>query len=128
MTLDEFLKDEHVRNQWVEYTTKSGALSVYVHKHITDKRVITIANVMTLYGYGSIRRLYTNTFANIPAIAESIINPDLDKMLEKWGWTTAYYDLAGIPTRTNPKFDQMFGTQHRSPSAAIMSKRVDSTI
>lgn len=93
---------------YYEFKSHTGHLSVYARRSIFDPEVIEIANLETLGGLTGIRALYRDYLHDIPAIAEQIINPGLNQLLEKWGWTYVYRDLALIPTRINPAFMKRF--------------------
>lgn len=108
--------------------TKTGEMEVYVRRHIADQSVMMIASVSTRKGFGGARLLYGSLTRDIPAIAEQIINPDLDAYLAKNGWDWAYYDLGGIPTRINQAFQRRFPLFREAKSSfhAIMMSREDS--
>ena len=113
------------RNSWTIFQTKSGTLSVYVRRNVLDNSVMEIASVSTLDGFGGARALYREFTADIPAIAENILNPDLDQLLHRWGWTQVYYDMGGTPSRVNPEFMRRFPqyAEARSALHAIMLSR-----
>ena len=91
-------------NSYTRFETSTGALSVYVRRHIADRDVMMIANVSTVSGFGASRTLYREFCHDIPTIAENILNDDLDGLLERWGWTGLYRDDAQIPSRVNQAF------------------------
>ena len=125
MELEDWWESGIGSNSYVTLTTKTGKLSVYLRRHIADKSVMMIASVSTISGYGGIRKLYRSATRDIPAIAENILNPDLDAILERWGWTHCYRDLAGIPSRVNPAFCERFPNYANARTAfeAIMLTR-----
>ncbi len=112
-------------NSWTMFPTKNGLLHVYVRRSIGDREVLMIVNISRVKGFGSIRPLYRTFCEDIPAIAENVINRELDTMLERWGWDWAYRDLADIPTRVNKAFQNKFPgyKDAHSPLAAIMQNR-----
>jgi hypothetical protein len=102
--LSEWWADGRGRNSYTTYTTPTGSLSVYVRRNVADPSVMEIANVSTIEGWGGLRSLYRDFCRDIPAIAENILNPELDRLLARLGWTHEYRDLGGTPTRINPAF------------------------
>ncbi len=125
MELTHWWEQGRERNAHTRFTTRTGAARVYVRRNIADGRVIEIASISTIKGFGVARALYRTFLAEIPAIAENILNPDLDRMLERWGWTHAYRDLADTPTRVNPAFMRCFPDYANAHSAfhAILLSR-----
>lgn len=113
------------RNSWTVFECKTGAMSVYARRNAADQSVIEIASVSSIAGFGASRALYRTFCADIPAIAENILNPELDSFLARWGWDHAYYDLGGTPTRVNKAFQKRFPTyaEAHSPYVAIVSSR-----
>lgn len=114
------------RNAHTVYAVPTGRMRVYARRNSADPAVIEIANVSTISGYGAARSLYRTFLADIPAIAENILNPELDKMLDRWGWDFAYRDLLGTPTRVNKAFQRMFpqyDKAHSAFAAILLAKR-----
>lgn len=109
------------RNAYTVLTTKTGEIEVYLRRNAFDASVMEIARVTTIRGFGGVRVLYGSLTDNIPAIAENVINPELDAFLVKMGWTFAYRDLLDTPTRINPAFMRKFSSYKdaRSVSEAI---------
>jgi hypothetical protein len=95
-------------NTYTVFTSRSGVMSVYVRRNVLDRSVMEIANISSLEGFGGARALYREFCRDIPTIAENILNPELDALLGRLGWTHAYRDLAEIPTRINPAFMARF--------------------
>lgn len=106
-TLQDWWENGKENRAWCLFKTHTGLLQVYARRSIFDRSVIEIANIGSIEGFG-IRTLYRDWLKDIPAISEQIINPDLDKLLERLGWTHTYRDLADIPTRINPAFMARF--------------------
>lgn len=125
MKLEDWIASGTRIRAWTEFRTKHGLLEVYVRRSIFCPEVVEIANVRSLDGFGGIRPLYRKLFADIPAIAEQVLNPDLDKLLVVWGWDHAYRDLADIPTRVNKAFQQRFPSYREAHTAgqAMMKER-----
>lgn len=125
MELPLWWSETRERNAHTVFVTKTGKARVYVRRNVVDPRVIEIASISTMRGFGVARALYRTFLADIPAIAENILNPALDRMLERWGWTHAYYDLANIPTRVNPAFMKCFPhyTEAHSAFHAVLLSR-----
>ena len=69
------------RNANTILETKSGSMKVYVRRNAADTSVMEIAAVSTLHGFGASRVLYGSLTRDIPAIAENILNPQLDTYL-----------------------------------------------
>lgn len=128
ISLQDWWKSGKGRNQWTVYSVPTGSVSVYARRNIVDPRVIEIVSISTIDGFGAARSLYRTFLADIPAIAENVLNSDLDRMLEKLGWDFAYRDLADIPTRINKKFQETFPdyAQAHSAFAAILTAKKSS--
>lgn len=109
--------DHYCRNPWLLHESNTGAVEVYVHRFPLDKRVLTVASVNTVHGWGAARHLYRTFCRDIPTIAEQILNPELDVWLARTGWSQVYYDLAEIPTRVNQAFMQTFPDAAQAGSA-----------
>jgi hypothetical protein len=124
--LDTWWETGKGQNAWTTFQTKTGKLSVYVRRNAANHAVIEIASISTISGWGGIRSLYRDYLADKPAIAENLLNPELDAMLIRWGWTHAYRDLADIPTRVNKKFEECFPNYANEHSAfgAVMRERI----
>lgn len=113
------------RNAWTRVRTSTGELEVYVRRLAIDPSVMMIANISTISGHGGVRALYRTITRDIPAIAELVLNPELDKLLVRLGWDHAYYDDAGTPTRVNKEFQKRFPAygEARSPAQAVVLSR-----
>ncbi len=112
-------------NAYTLFETKSGKAKVYVRRHIADPRVMMIANIESISGFGIARALYRTFTQDIPAIAELVLNPELDALLERWGWDFAYRDYSNTPTRVNKAFQAEFPTYATAynPTQAIVQAR-----
>lgn len=124
--LREWWESGQGRNSYTTFACRSGKLSVYVRRNIADPSVMEIANVLTLEGFGGTRALYRDFCRDIPAIAENVLNPDLDAVLEKLGWSHAYRDQLDTPTRINPAFMERYPAYAEAGSAfqAIMLSKL----
>lgn len=117
--------DRYPWSSYVSYTTAAGSIEVYARRNIVDRRVLEIANVSTTYGWGAAWSLYTHFTRHIPAVAEQVLHPQLDAMLQRWGWTTVYRDIIGTPTRVNPAFVRLCprAADYDSPGQALYRLR-----
>lgn len=106
ISLEKWWKSGQGRNSYTVFTCKNGSLSVYVRRNVLDKSVMEIASVSTISGFNGVRTLYRDFCKDIPAIAENVLNPELDSLLGKLGWYA--YDCYGVSTRVNPEFQRRF--------------------
>ncbi len=120
--LDDWWKSGKGYNAYTRFTTPTGKADVYLRRHIADPKVMMIANISLVSGYGVSRPLYRTYTRDIPAIAENILNSQLDALLERWGWDFAYRDQLGTPTRINKAFQKAYPNfaEAQSPSQAIV--------
>ena len=123
--LDWWNGNSRQRNVTASFLTRTGALKVYARRNALDRSVIEIATVSSLGGFNAVRSLYRTFCAEIPAIAECIVNPELDSLIERWGWDHAYLADTGAPTRINKAFQARFPryAEAISPLAAIYAAR-----
>jgi hypothetical protein len=105
ITLQDFIASKQ-NNAWTTYHCNTGSLAVYARKNIFNRNIIEIANIASIEGFGSCFSLYKHFLNNIPAIAENIHNPELDKWLDKLKWYG--YDSYGVPTRINPYMMKLY--------------------
>lgn len=96
---------------WVSYATKTGLLTVYVRRAVVDRRVVEVGNIAHRAGWGASFSFYRTALREIPAVAELIINPQLDALLERWGWMAApaRNPDTPAPTRVNQAFVARYG-------------------
>lgn len=115
------------RNPYVTHATRTGAVSVYVRRSLAappHAPVLEIASITTEWGWGAARHLYCTFARDIPAVAECVLSPELDLLLQRWGWTTAFRRHPDEPpTRVNPAFMALCprAADYHSPSAALMA-------
>lgn len=94
---------------WLDYSTKTGMVHVYVRKCVANRAVVEVANIFTRRGWGAMPHFYRRALAEIPAVAEFIINPDLEILLRRWGWVTLPVQQEPAPSLVNPEFLRRYG-------------------
>lgn len=95
---------------WLEYRTKTGLVQVYVRKCVAERKVVEVANIYTRQGWGAAPHFYRRALADIPAVSEFVINPELGSLLMRWGWQEIPVVDAPAPSLVNPAFLRLYGT------------------
>lgn len=105
---------------WTTYTAMAGTVSVYVRRAVVDRRVVEVGNIVSRGGWGAGFSFYRSALRGIPAVAEIIVNPALDALLERWGWVAAPTTDpdSPAPTRVNPAFLAVYGPPLPAPCAS----------
>lgn len=109
MNLEEWLASGTNLSSWVEHWTRTGGVNVYVRRCVAHRPVVEVANVHTLAGWGASVHLYRSALRHVPAVAETILNPELDALLHRWGWQEIPCSTASVPSRVSPEFVRLYG-------------------
>lgn len=108
LNLEQFMSSSY-RAFWI---TEPG-LSYFVRKSLFFSGVIELANCSAppkskVFGLWRFLRKYQDT---IPFYMEQVINPNLERYVERCGWLR--YDIGGIPQFASPLMQEMFRDNER---------------